>query len=346
MNNNRLLKVLVIILVLWNILLTYLYFNNRNSNTNDGETTINNYNVSGFSSDFTRIIEDVKSSVVTIESGNTISSGFVYSQDNEDTYIVSTYHGISDNINIIFDSGYQINGELVGYDIFSDIALIKAQIPFDVLVINIGDSDLLKEGEFLISISTPRNLKYQGSIGLDMVASKLRFIENEIINEEIFYHYYSSMIQLSDSYRSGSSGSPLFNLAGNVVAMCMMSDTSNVYFALPINEINQVVLKLLNNENYIHHLLKVNGSYINEMLNYEKNALGIGLEITDGMYINDVLENSELDLKAGDIIISINGERIIHHNDYLKAIISNNEELVVEVLRENNPLVVRGNIDD
>ena len=346
----NLLLTLLAILIIWNVILTSSFVSFRNEKKKEGEFVVNNYNVSGFSTDLTRVVEDVKSSVVTIDS-NGISSGFVYKQENNIAYIITTYHGVSeDRIHyVIFDSMYRKEANLIAYDIYCDLAILEVEMPYDINVVRIGDSNLLKDGEFLLSIGTPTSLDYKGSVELGLVSSNLRFIDNEIIYEENEESFYSAMIQMSDTFKAGNSGSPLFNMLGEVEAMCVMEDESGIDFALPINEIVIVADKLIKNEEYNRINFGIKCSYISNMLNYEKNNNNIPIDITEGIYVNRVKENSlanKLGIRNGDILISVNGEICNNHNDYLNIIYNNEEINNIEIIRNGEIIPLERTIND
>lgn len=347
----NLLIALFTLLIIWNLFLTFSLVNKQDSNSDINKPVINNYNVTGFSTDFTKIVEEEKSSVVSIESPKGISSGLIYKQDGDDIYILTTFHSVSDetNIHIVFDSLYRKEAEVIGQDIYSDLAILHATLPYEVKTIKLGDSLLLKDGEYLLSIGTPNSLEYRNTVEVTMVSSALRFLENEIIFDEVTSSYYSPLIQLSDALKPGNSGSPLFNMAGEVVGICLMEDENGIDFALPINEARIIAEKIINNEEYDHHLLNFRGEFINNMPNYEKNNLAISIEITNGFYINRIKDNSSafnMGLRIGDIITAINGITIEDYDDLLNIIY--NEETInnINIYRANEEILLERNAND
>lgn len=340
----NLLVILFVVLFIWNVILTSSFYNLKKSSDNINQPVINDYNVSGFSTDLTRVVDEVKSSVVTIES-NGISSGFIYKQDNDKVYVLTTYHGVSeDRVHfVVFDSLYRKEAKLIAYDIYCDLAVLEVELPYEVSVCRIGDSEFIKDGEFLMSIGTPTSLDYKGSVELGLVSSNLRFIDNEIVFEEENRSFYSAMIQMSDTYKAGYSGAPLFNMSGEVVGMCIMEDENGVDFALPINEAVIVADKILKAEEYNRINLGVRGLYVSKMLNYERNNFDIPIDITEGLYINRVKDNSlayKLGIRAGDVLLSIDNNSIKTHNDYLKIIYNLEDIETVEVNRNGETVLL------
>ena len=345
--NKRLIYIILTVIIIWLIALT---FRNVDSSSNNNTTNINEYNVSGFSTDFTKIIDENRSSIVTINADNTISSGFVYRQDNNDVYVVSSYHGITNanNISVILDSSYSVNATLVGYDYLGDIAILKLSSPYMINGLKIGDSTLLKEGEFVISVGTPLSLDYAASAQLAMISKGNLTIENSITYNNEQYNYYLDVIQLSSNLPKGYSGSPILNMNGEVVGMNIMDLNNELNFALTVNELRIVADKIINNEEINKHQFGIKGKYIVNMPNYEKTNLNLDIEIISGIYVQKVKENSLAMLagvKAGDILTKINDDIITTLDDYLNVSYKQAENIVFEVIR-NNQITTLGVVHD
>ena len=345
--NKRLIYIILTVIIIWLIALT---FRNVDSSSNNNTTNINEYNVSGFSTDFTKIINENRSSIVTINADNTISSGFVYRQDNNDVYVVSSYHGITNanNISVILDSSYSVNAALVGYGYLSDIAILKFNSPYMINGLKIGNSSLLKEGEFVISVGTPLSLDYAASAQLAMISKGIMTIENSITHNNEQYNYYLDVIQLSSNLPKGYSGSPILNMNGEVVGMNIMNLNNELNFALTANELRIVADKIINNEEINKHLFGIKGKFIVDMPNYEKTNLNLDIEIISGIYVQRVKENSlamSAGIKTGDILTKINDDTITTLDDYLNVSYKEAENITFEVIR-NGQITTLGVVHD
>ncbi|MBQ6335524.1 MAG: serine protease [Erysipelotrichaceae bacterium] len=335
MKNNRLLYILIIFLTAWCAILSSELADVRNR---EDDTIINQYEVNGFSTDFTKIIEEARSAVVTINADGNILSGFVYKQENEDVYIISAYHGVS-NVNSIlvtFGASYTVNGELVGHDIFTDLAIIRIRTPYLIEALKLGDASLLKKGEFVICLGTPLSLDYQGSVEMGMVSAAPLQIENTIQVEEERYSYFLNMIQLNSDLLAGYSGSPLINMNGEVIGINTMSYNNSLVFSLTINEARIVADQLIANGSVERNTFGIKGTYLKDMYNYEKSDLNIALDTLDGIYVNRVRETGlayAAGIRTGDVITTINGESISDLNSYLRAVYAPSEENSFEYIR-------------
>lgn len=349
MKNNSIVIILLVIVLIWLSALTFSMNKKEEIAKNE---KIDEYNVSGFSTDFTKIIDEVKSSVVTVNADNTISSGFAYKQIEDKLYVITTYHGVSGAayITVTFDSAYSCQGEVIGYDVFNDLALIELTFPYDLKIAKLGDAALLKMGEFVINIGTPNSVQYRNSAELGMVSNNMVDVENSIDYEEQHYAYNMNLIVLSNNLKQGYSGSPIFNMAGEVVGISLMKeDNANISFALTINEAKIIADKLIE-ENKVNKLnLGIKGTFIKNLQNYEKSYLNLNVEIINGLYVNKVNENSfasSTGIKQGDVILTINGIEVNDINGYLNVLYSDEVSYLFNIIRDNETMEIIGNLND
>ena len=322
MKNNRLLYLLFFILVIW----LALQSNEINKLTQVNSTSIvNEYNVNGFSTDFTSIVEDNAPAIVSISADGTVLSGFVYKQDDDRVFIVTAYHGVAgaENINVHFGSSYSVTGALVGHDIYTDVAIISIDTPYDVSALKTGDASLLKKGEFVVSIGSLVSLDYAGTVSLAMISDNLVTVENIINVDAERYIYNLDLIETDTVIANGYSGSPLINMAGEFVGMNTMAYNTDFSLAVTSNEIRIIAENIINGIEPIRNILGIKGTFVKDMYNYERVNLNISLETIGGFYVSRVRESSiahDAGIRAGDVITAINGISINGLNDYLGVI--------------------------
>lgn len=347
MKNNRLIYLLLIILAIWCLTLTSIVSNNSDT-TNE---TINEINVTGFSTDFTKIVDNHKDSIVSISSNGTVSSGFIYAQDNNKVYIVTSYHGLADASSylVYFENNYNINANLIGFNIYSDIAVLEANIPYTVETMLLGDVTSLKAGEFIVAIGTPVSLEYSNSVELGMISNKCRTIENSISISDDDIKYYIDVVQLTSNLKPGYSGSPIINMNGEVVGMITMQANEKINFALTANEIRIIVDNIIDGNKVKKHQLGIKGTYICDMPLYVRTNLNLSIDTITGLYVNKIMDNSigmNAGLKTGDVILSINGTLMNNIDDYLSVVYSENDSFEFEVLRNGEAYICKAEIND
>lgn len=336
-------NLLFIILFVWTLFLSFIVFSDLN---NEKESSIEEVKVSGFSTDFTKVVDTCKSSMVAIEQNNNVSSGFIYKKKNNLLYIATTFHGISENenINVIFKSGAKVNGKLYAYDEYVDVALIECYFPYVVEEMKFGNSTLLKDGEFLLSIGTNNSLDYSFSSKLAMVSLHYQEISNHITFDNKTYEYYLGLIALSGDFTKGFSGAPVINMNGELVGIILMKD-SDITFALTGNELNIVLNLLYNLEPYERINLGLKGKYIKDLQNYETNILNINIDLSDGYYVSEVMPfsfASKIGIQKGDVITMINGIKITDSDSLLKLIYTTDNEFVFEIIRNGEKITLQG----
>ena len=108
---------------------------------------------------FVNLYKKVNPGVVAIRvlssEGNGLGSGFVIDKDG---HIITNFHVVEDarDLEIDFPSGYKVQGEILGTDADSDIAVIKVDAPADELhPIKLGDSNQVMVGQYVFAIGNP-----------------------------------------------------------------------------------------------------------------------------------------------------------------------------------------------
>ena len=338
---------MISLIVIW---LAVLSFSLPKNSSDNPSTNINKYNVSGFSTYFTKVVDEDVSGTVTINADGTILSGFAYRQDGDTVYILTAYHGIAgaNSISVTFASTYTVNATAAGYDFRSDLAVLKVESPYEVKTLKMGDSTLLSQGEFVISIGTPGSMDYALSAELGMVSKGIVTIDNTIAHNGERYNYYLDVVQLSSNLPKGYSGSPVLNMNGEVVGMNTMDLDGELNFALTANEARIVADRIISGQDVSKNIFGVKGTYIKDMMNYEKSNLNLDIEVISGLYVQRVKENSPAlmaGVRTGDVITKINDVSINGLDDMLNVAYMENDDVVFEVIRGGQILLLGMNDD-
>ena len=334
------------ILFLWLIVVSIATFST--SNNSSSSQTIDEYKVSGFSTDFSEVIDACKSSIVALDQNGVVSSGFIYKSENDVVYIVTSFHGVSEDedVSITFNSGAKANGKVLGYDIFDDVAIVQCDFPYLVNVSKIGDSTLLKDGEFVLSIGTNGSLDYAFSSKFAMVSSRYIEVANHITFNEEAYEYYLGVEQLSGDITEGYSGAPVLNMKGEVVGVITMKDDDRI-LSLTSNELKIVADRIIDSNAYTRINFGYRGKYICDLQNYEVSSLNINVELTSGYYVSDVLPlsfASNIGILKGDVILKINDVEITDYDSMLELVYSDNSQYSFEILRNGETIRLLGTI--
>ena len=225
----------------------------------------------------------------------------------EDGYIVTNNHVVegADKIEVMLNDNRSYDARIVGTDPNTDLALIEVK-ETDLPTIPLVNSDEVEVGEWVLAVGNPFNLNSTVTAGI--VSAKGRNIN--ILEER---YAVESFIQTDAAINPGNSGGALVNLQGGLVGIntAIASPTgaySGYGFAVPANIVSKVVEDLLEYGAVQRGYLGVSIRPLDGNLADE-----LGLDITQGVYIQNVMENSaaaEAGMQEGDVVVSIDGEAI------------------------------------
>ncbi len=229
-----------------------------------------------------------------------IGSGFLIS---EDGYILTNNHVVqgASEVSVTFNDGTEKDAEIIGADPRTDVAVIKIEgdgYPY----IEIGDSDALEIGEWVIAVGNPFGLEATVTVGV--VSAKGRGAN---ITE------YDDFIQTDAAINPGNSGGPLLNIDGKAVGIntAIVSRSGGymgIGFAIPMALANDIKEQLVETG-------KVTRGYVGIYMRQVDPDVAefLGLSANMGVEISDVVEDSPADdagLEPGDILLEMDGKAI------------------------------------
>ena len=231
-----------------------------------------------------------------------VGSGVIFRADG---YIVTNNHVIENAREIIVSlaDGSTVNGQLVGTDEMTDIAVVKVDTQ-NLPAARFGNSDEIMVGEPVVAIGNPMGLEFQGSVTVGVVSALNRTIE---INDRRF-----NLLQTDAAISPGNSGGALVNYDGEVIginsAKLAKSGVEGIAFAIPSNVVQNVIREIME-KGYVAR------PYLGVTIFDEPTAAryGYALELERGVYVFQVALNSpagRAGLQRGDIILSINDKAV------------------------------------
>lgn len=353
----KLLIALLVVLLVWN---SYLTIELMSVKKGDGtgpvvNQTVNSNTINGYTTDVTNVVSKTESKVVgitNITQNEEISSGsgVIYSKDDTGVYIVTNQHVIAEanEIKVLFDNGEELSAELIGSDHFSDLALLRVTPEFEVIPFNLGDSSILKKGEYVLAIGSPLGEAFYGTTTFGIISGKDRVIGVDLDGNGT-EDWDMIVLQTDAAINPGNSGGPLINLSGDLIGITSMKidqvDVEGMGFAIPINEVIPIVEQLKVNGTVIRPMLGISGKDISDLTVYQKSFLGINLDRTKGLLITDVSSGSPASLggiQAGDILIKFGDFDINSFKSFRKSLYSMNigDEVNMIILRGNDEITL------
>ncbi|MEC8536881.1 MAG: trypsin-like peptidase domain-containing protein [Bacteroidota bacterium] len=310
----------------------------------------------GNNADFTAAAEKTLHAVVHVKN-TTISQGYTSYEDlffgrsrgrtqvgtgsgviiSSDGYIVTNNHVIqgAQSIEVTTNNNKTYDAELIGSDPTTDIALLKIQTNESLNYTTFGDSNTTKIGEWVLAVGNPFNLTSTVTAGI--ISAKSRDLSGR--NTQSF-------IQTDAAVNPGNSGGALVNINGDLIGIntAISSQTGSYIgysFAVPSNIARKVVEDIMEYGNVQNGILGVIGTELNS-----KNSEELGIEQTEGFYVNDVQKNSGAEISGiqkGDIIKSIDDIKISKFSD-LKGFLntkSPNDVVEVKIMRKSKIKIVK-----
>ena len=211
-----------------------------------------------------------------------------------------------DNVSVTLADGTNREGQVLGTDSITDLALVKIDNKEDSNYAPLGDSEELEVGDWAIALGTPYGLEKTVTLG---IVSSL----HRDINSLGFSDKRLDLIQTDAAINPGNSGGPLINSNGQVIGINTLVRSgpgAGLGFAIPINLAKNVSDQLLENGEVIHPYLGVQLISLNPKIakehNEDPNAL-VQLPERSGALIQSVIPNSPAEkagLRRGDLVIA------------------------------------------
>ncbi|MDG5814376.1 trypsin-like peptidase domain-containing protein [Chitinispirillales bacterium ANBcel5] len=241
-----------------------------------------------------------------------IGSGFVIRSDG---MILTNYHVVQNaaKLYVNFSNGRRFEGEVVGYDERSDLAVIAVPGK-NFRPVKFGDSDKAVLGEWSIAIGNPF-LNFINDAHPTVTVGVISALNRNFAPSEGVY--YQGMIQTDAAINPGNSGGPLVNALGEVIGVNSFIFTGSsesrgsvgIGFAIPINRARRVAEELINHGQRRQVWTGISVQNLNRSV-----ANALGYDSVEGVVVVSVQPGSPGDaagLKPGDIIKRM-GNRTIH----------------------------------
>ena len=251
-------------------------------------------------------------------------SGVVAEFDGQQ-YIITNNHVIrrADDIRVEATDSRFFNAEVVGRDSLSDVAVLRIDAE-DLPTLTLGDSDQLREGEWVMAIGNPLGFAHSVTMGTVSALGRDRFGPE-----------YGSFIQTDAALNKGNSGGALVNLRGELVGIntaITSNDGGNIGigFAIPINLVKHVAAQLIEHGEVRRGLLGVRIGNLEPLL-----AEALGLDNTQGVLITSVSSGRAADkagVKRDDIVLEVDGQPVRNAVDLRSLIGSTAPGVEVELL--------------
>lgn len=234
-------------------------------------------------------------------------SGVIYSADG---YIITNYHVIknavearSSKIDVFIGSSKSTSypATVIGYNISCDLAVLKIDAK-NLIPIELGNSDELNVGQYVVTIGAPGGLEFMGSVTYGIISGLDRTVSTSA---------GLKLIQTDAAINPGNSGGALLNAEGKLIGINSSKIASVEFegmgFAIPVNTVKEKCDKIISRkgDSAAYFGVSVSSTYTSEVLAF--------YGYPSGAVVSSVADGSpaaRAGIERGDIITEFNGVQI------------------------------------
>ncbi|GAN90303.1 endopeptidase DegP/Do [Gluconobacter frateurii M-2] len=268
-------------------------------------------------------------------------SGFIISADG---YVVTNNHVVNGatKVTVTLDDGTTLPAKIIGRDPKTDVALLRVKPTGKLPFIDLGDSDEVQPGEWVIAVGNPYGLG--GTVTAGIVSA---------LGRDLHSGAYNDFIQVDAPINHGNSGGPLFTQDGKVVGINSMIISPNgggsigIGFAIPSNTVRSVVDQLEKTGHVTRGYFGIEGQDISPTM-----AQALNLKSPEpgapphGTLVASVSKGSPAEkagIKSGDVILTLNGHPVKNGHDLAVKVVSiaPGTDATVNLLRDGKPVDVK-----
>ena len=245
-------------------------------------------------------------------------TGFVYKIEGDSAYVMTNQHVVdgAEKVTLITSKDEEIDGVVLGGDSYVDIAVIKIKKTDGLVALQLGNSENASLGDLVFTVGSPLGYEYRGSVSTGHLAGKDRLVSVSTDNSTSS-DWVMKVLQTDAAINPGNSGGPLMNTNGEVIGVISMklvqTEVEGMGFAIPIEYINSKIETLEKGESIEWPLLGVSMINVSDARNSFRYDFDIPNNLDYGVVVAGIEAGSgaeSSDLKEGDIITKLNGEKV------------------------------------
>lgn len=269
-------------------------------------------------------------------------SGFIISSDGR---LITNAHVVdeAEKVQVTLKDGTTYEGEVLGTDSFTDVAVIKIEAE-NLPTVDFGDAENLIPGEWAIAIGNPLGLDNTVTVG---IISALGRSSSQVGVPDKRVRF----IQTDAAINPGNSGGPLLNSQGEVIGIntAIRADAQGLGFAIPIETANRIANQLFAKGQADHPYLGVHMVNLDKNSKNEINAnkeFDFKIPTAEGVLVVRVIPRSPADkggFKPGDVITKV-GESLVKKSIQVQEQVDLSTigtDLKVEIIRDGKPKILK-----
>lgn len=271
-------------------------------------------------------------------------SGVIYKKEGKYADLVTNTHVINGakKVDILLADGNKVPGEVVGSDVYSDIAVVRISADKAKAVAEFGDSNQLTVGETAIAIGSPLGTDYANSVTQGIISSQGRNVKLKADNGQ---NISTRALQTDAAINPGNSGGPLINIQGQVIGITSSKISNNgqtsvegMGFAIPANDVVNIIKQLEEKGKVVRPALGIQMMDLSNLSTSDLSQLKLPEKISGGVLVRSTLENMPASdkLQRYDVITKIDDTDIESTADLQSALYSHqiNDTIKVTFYRD------------
>lgn len=260
-------------------------------------------------------------------------SGVIYKNTGGSAYVITNHHVIqgADTVEVVLSDDTRIEADILGSDLFSDLAVLQMNGDQVQQTIEMGTSENLNVGEPAIAIGNPLGM-FLGSVTQGVISGTQRTIPQDF-NQDGRADWQAEVIQTDAAINPGNSGGALINIDGQLIGINSMKinqeSVEGIGFAIPIDVARPIVDELEQTGQVKRPYMGVEIYSLEEVPQTEwAGTLNLPDEVDGGVYVWRVDPGTPAD-RAGisrlDVITAVDGEQVMNMIDLRKILYQEKE---------------------
>ncbi|MGO3461376.1 MAG: S1C family serine protease [Lactococcus cremoris] len=269
-------------------------------------------------------------------------SGVIYKKSGGDAYVVTNYHVIAGNssLDVLLSGGQKVKATVVGYDEYTDLAVLKISSDHVKDVATFADSSKLTIGEPAIAVGSPLGSQFANTATEGILSATSRQVT---LTQENGQTTSINAIQTDAAINPGNSGGALINIEGQVIGITQSKITTTedgstsvegLGFAIPSNDVVNIINKLETDGKISRPALGIRMVDLSQLSTNDSSQLKLPSSVTGGLVVYSVqagLPAATAGLKAGDVITKVGDTAVTSSTDLQSALYSHNINDTVKV---------------
>lgn len=261
-------------------------------------------------------------------------SGVIYEHGDGNAYVITNHHVVegADDLEVVLFDETTKDAELLGSDIFSDLAVLQIDDEGVESTIERGSSGNVKVGEPAITVGNPLGQEFASSITQGVISGKERTIPQDI-DQDGRADWQAEVLQTDAAINPGNSGGALINIDGQLIGINSMKineeAVEGIGFAIPVDTAWPIVEEIEQTGKVTRPFLGLESYSLDEVPQGERQeTFNLPNEVEGGVYVWSVESRSpatEAGIERLDVITALDGKEVMDMIDLRKILYQEKE---------------------